>query len=31
VGIIKVERRGQNIACWIDSDIIDELRDFFTR
>lgn len=31
VGIIKVERRGQNIACWIDPEIIDDLRDFFSR
>jgi ArsR family transcriptional regulator, arsenate/arsenite/antimonite-responsive transcriptional repressor len=30
VGIIKVERRGQKIACWIDPEIIDELRDFFS-
>ena len=31
VGIIRTERRGQNIACWIDPDIIDQLRVFFTR
>jgi DNA-binding transcriptional ArsR family regulator len=29
VGIIQTERRGQNIACWIDADIIDQLRLFF--
>jgi ArsR family transcriptional regulator len=31
VGIIRTERRGQNIACWIDPDIIDQLRVFFAR
>ena len=31
VGIIQTERRGQNIACWIDPDIIDQLRAFFDR
>lgn len=31
VGIVRTERRGQNIACWIDPDIIDQLRVFFTR
>jgi DNA-binding transcriptional ArsR family regulator len=31
VGIIRTERRGQNIACWVDPDIIDELKAFFTR
>jgi DNA-binding transcriptional ArsR family regulator len=30
VGIIQTERRGQNIACWIDTDIIDQLRLFFS-
>jgi len=30
VGIIQTERRGQNIACWIDADIIDQLRLFFS-
>lgn len=31
VGIIRTERRGQNIACWVDPDIIEELKQFFTR
>ena len=31
VGIIRTERRGQNIACWVDPEIINELRAFFTR
>ena len=31
VGIIQTERRGQNIACWIDPDIIEQLKAFFTR
>ena len=31
VGIIRTERRGQNIACWVDPDIIDALKAFFTR
>lgn len=31
VGIIRTERRGQNIACWVDPDIIEELKAFFTR
>ena len=30
VGIIRTERRGQNIACWVDPDIIEKLRAFFT-
>ena len=30
VGIIRTERRGQNIACWVDPDIIEEVRAFFT-
>ena len=30
VGIIQTERRGQNIACWINADIIDQLRLFFS-
>lgn len=29
VGIIRTERRGQNIACWVDPDIIQELKEFF--
>lgn len=31
VGIIRTERRGQNIACWVDPEIIGQLRAFFTR
>lgn len=31
VGIIRTERRGQNIACWVEPDIIEQLRAFFTR
>jgi len=31
VGIIRTERRGQNIACWVDPGIIEELKHFFTR
>lgn len=30
VGIIRTERRGQNIACWVDPTIIDKLKAFFT-
>ena len=30
VGIIRTERRGQNIACWVDPDIIGQLRAFFS-
>ncbi|MFC1876889.1 ArsR/SmtB family transcription factor [Thermodesulfobacteriota bacterium] len=30
VGIIQTERRGQNIACWIDPDIIEQLKAFFS-
>jgi len=30
VGIIRTERRGQNIACWVDPGIIEQLRAFFT-
>jgi hypothetical protein len=31
VGIIRTERRGQNIACWVDPGIIEQLKAFFTR
>jgi ArsR family transcriptional regulator len=31
VGIIRTERRGQNIACWVDPEIINELKQFFSR
>lgn len=30
VGIIRTERRGQNIACWVDPKIIEQLRTFFS-
>ena len=29
VGLIRVERRGQNIHCWIDADVVRSLADFF--
>lgn len=28
-GLIRVERRGQNIHCWIDPDVVRSLADFF--
>ena len=31
VGIIRTERRGQNIACWVDPEVIERLKRFFTR
>jgi DNA-binding transcriptional ArsR family regulator len=31
VGIIRTERQGQNIACWVDPGIVEALKDFFTR
>ncbi len=31
VGIIRSERRGQNIACWVDPEVIERLKRFFTR
>jgi ArsR family transcriptional regulator len=30
-GLIRVERRGQNIHCWIDADVVRSLADFFQR
>jgi ArsR family transcriptional regulator len=30
-GIVRVERRGQNIHCWIDPDVVRDLADFFQR
>lgn len=30
VGIIRTERRGQNITCWVDPDILNDLKQFFT-
>jgi DNA-binding transcriptional ArsR family regulator len=28
-GLIRVERRGQNIQCWIDPEVVRSLADFF--
>ena len=30
VGIIRTERRGQNIACWVDPAVIEQLKRFFS-
>ncbi len=30
VGIIRTERQGQKIACWVDPDIVEALKAFFT-
>jgi DNA-binding transcriptional ArsR family regulator len=30
VGLIRTERRGQKIACWVDPKIIETLKDFFS-
>jgi ArsR family transcriptional regulator len=30
-GLVRVERRGQNIHCWIDPDVVRSLADFFRR
>jgi ArsR family transcriptional regulator len=29
-GLIKSRRRGQNIECWVDPEILDELKYFFS-
>ena len=29
-GLIKTSRRGQNIECWVDPEILDELKLFFS-
>jgi len=29
VGLIRTERRGQKIACWVDPEIVMALKDFF--
>ncbi len=29
-GIIRTERRGQHIACWVDPEVIEQLKAFFT-
>ena len=31
VGIIRTERQGQKIACWVDPNVVDALKNFFTR
>ena len=31
VGLIRVERRGQNMHCWVDADVVRSLADFFQR
>ena len=31
VGIIRTERQGQKIACWVDPNIVEALKEFFTR
>ena len=30
VGLIRTERQGQKIACWVDPHMIDSLREFFS-
>jgi len=30
VGLIRTERRGQKIACWVDPQKVNALRDFFS-
>lgn len=30
VGLIKTQRRGQTIECWVDPEILEELKYFFT-
>jgi len=30
VGLIRTERQGQKIACWVDPQMIDALKTFFT-
>ena len=29
-GLIKTNRKGQNIECWVDPGILDELKNFFS-
>ena len=29
VGLIRTERQGQKIACWVDPQIVEDLREFF--
>ncbi len=30
VGLIRTERQGQKIACWVDPDLVDALKAFFS-
>lgn len=30
VGLIRTERRGQKIACWVDQNMVDALKAFFS-
>lgn len=30
VGLIRTRREGQKIACWVDPEILNELKNFFT-
>lgn len=30
VGLIKTRRQGKNIECWVDPQIVDDLKDFFS-
>ena len=30
VGLIRTERQGQKIACWVDPHMVDALREFFS-
>ncbi len=30
VGLIKTRRQGKNIECWVDPEIVENLRDFFS-
>ena len=30
VGLIRTERQGQRIACWVDPDMVDTLKGFFS-
>lgn len=30
VGLIRTERQGQKIACWVDPHMVDALKEFFS-
>lgn len=30
VGLIRTRRRGQKIECWVDPDLVNQLKDFFS-